>query len=63
MGLNSWRESMTSCSRSEVMPISLAISWMSASLVGRNSCRGGSRKRMTTGWPSMASYRPSKSPC
>ena len=36
---------------------------ISSSLVGTNSCSGGSRKRMVIGLPSIASYMASKSPC
>ena len=44
-----------SAMRKLVMPMSFARASISSALVGRNSCRGGSRKRMTTGQPSMAS--------
>ena len=46
-----------------VLPFASASFLMSSSSVGTNSCRGGSRKRMVTGSPSIASYSCSKSPC
>ena len=43
------------------MPISFARDSMSASSVGRNSCSGGSRRRIVMGLSSITSYMPLKS--
>ena len=48
---------------STVLPFAFASFSISAFSVGTNSCNGGSRKRMVTGLPSIASYNCSKSPC
>ncbi len=61
--LNSCREAMMVLMVSTLLPCALASFSMSASSVGTNSCRGGSRKRMVTGLPSRASYSCLKSFC
>ncbi len=43
--------------------VSFARSAISSSVCGTNSCNGGSRKRIVTGWPSSASKSCSKSSC
>ena len=63
IGLNSWREAMIVLICSTVLPWASASFLMSASSVGTNSWRGGSRKRIVTGLPSRASKRPLKSSC
>ncbi len=63
MGFISCRDSILRSSSSWATPISLARALMSAGAVGRNSCRGGSSRRMVTGSPSMARKMPSKSSC
>ena len=63
IGLNSCKELMSVLISSTVFPFLSAKARISVSSVGTNSCNGGSRKRMVTGFPSKASYSFSKSLC
>mmetsp|Transcript_28662 Transcript_28662/g.84809 ORF Transcript_28662/g.84809 Transcript_28662/m.84809 type:complete len:251 (+) Transcript_28662:1213-1965(+) len=65
IGLDSLRPSRRACTTSGSTPSSAAICWhrlLSAGpSCGRNSCSGGSSRRMVTGRPYMAWKMPSKS--
>ena len=63
IGLNSWSPSIISLMRKIGLCCVFARSAISSSVCGTNSCSGGSRKRIVTGWPSSASYSCSKSSC
>ena len=61
MGLNSCRLCARSFSLSASIPEAFATSSISASLWGRNSCKGGSSNRIVTGSPAITSKISSKS--
>ena len=61
IGLNSCNSSIFAFKTLIETPISLDISAISFSFVGKNSCRGGSRNLTVTGKPSMVWNSPAKS--
>ena len=61
MGLNSRKPETRRRNRLTVTPMAPATSAMAASPCGRNSCNGGSSRRMVTGSPAMISNSASKS--
>ena len=63
IGLNSCKFAAAAIKSSTEIPNALATSNDSASAFGKNSCRGGSSKRIVTLLPPIASKIPSKSPC
>ena len=68
IGLDSCRRltaAKTACWRGEISSPSAsarAISALSSAMLGRNSCSGGSSRRMVTGSPDIAIMMPTKSP-
>ena len=61
MGFSSWRALMRSMTKSKGTP-SFSANWRrTTSSWGKNSCRGGSSRRMVTGRPSIALNSPTKS--
>ena len=63
IGLNSFRLSIIALIVSTDLPCASASFLISSSVWGTNSCSGGSKKRIVTGLPSIASNNCSKSPC
>ncbi len=61
MGLNSARASTLAAKTAGSKPIFPAISACALASCGKNSCNGGSKSRMVTGRPSIASKIPIKS--